>query len=93
MVWLLWAGGHTPNPAAGANTYAWACASCHGADGTLGVQVAGAVATDLTVAVPSLDTDVLVDIAQNGTGAMPAPNLSRAEARDVASYLVETFDP
>ena len=55
MLLLLVACAHAPDPVAGADKYDIFCSSCHGADGTAGVQVDGVPATDLAV-VPSLDT-------------------------------------
>lgn len=87
---LLLACAHDPDPVAGADHYDLFCSSCHGADGTAGVQVDGVAATDLAV-VPSLDDDTLTTVIQDGYLAMPAQQLDDDETADVIAYLRETF--
>jgi mono/diheme cytochrome c family protein len=69
----------------GGTIFAANCASCHGSNGV------GASAPDLTVTIPPLSDDDLMDIIQNGTGSMPAPSLSTEEEDLVFFYLRDTF--
>lgn len=76
---------------AGAEVYSGSCAGCHGADGTLGVEIGGTPSSDLTAEVPEKSDAELTDIITNGTGAMPAQSLSATEVADCIAYLRETF--
>ena len=87
---LLSACAHDPDPAAGAEKYDLFCSSCHGADGTAGVQVDGVAATDLAVTA-SLDDATLATVIQDGYLAMPPQQLDDDETADVIAYLRETF--
>ena len=69
----------------GPAVYALNCSGCHGADGT------GVSGPDLTAAVPQLNDSSLMDILQNGTGSMVAPNLSGAEEDALFMYLRDRF--
>lgn len=91
MLLLLFACSHEPDPEAGADKYDLFCSSCHGADGSAGVQVDGVAARDLAVAVPTLDDDTLARVIQTGSGAMPAQQLDDDETADVIAWLRETF--
>jgi len=73
--------------AAGEALYASNCASCHGADGTLGASGA----SDLTVEVPALDDAGIETIVLNGEGAMPAYDFDEQEMADILAYLRATF--
>lgn len=88
---LLLACAHEPDPVAGAEKYDVFCSSCHGADGTAGVQVDGVAATDLGASVPTLADDVLVSVIQDGSGTMPPQQLDDDETADVIAYLREIF--
>lgn len=88
---LLLACGGSGDPVAGADVYAATCATCHGADGKLGVQTAGIPAPDLTVEVPGLSDAELTDISQNGVGVMPGQGTDDTETADLIAYLRETF--
>lgn len=90
-VFLLLACGAAGDPVAGADVYAATCATCHGADGKLGVQTAGIAAPDLTVEVPSLSDEELTEVAQNGYGVMPGQGTDDTETADLVAYLRETF--
>lgn len=81
----------TGDATAGAEVYAGSCEGCHGADGTLGVEIGGTPATDLNTEVPEESDDELIDIILNGEGNMPAQSLSEQEAADCVAYLRETF--
>lgn len=91
MLLALLACAHVPDPAAGSDKYDLFCSSCHGADGTAGVQVDGVPATDLTQSVPGLSDDELASTIQQGFGAMPVQQLDDNETADVIAYLRETF--
>jgi len=60
------------------------CSACHGADLT------GGMGPDLTSVGSDHSADEIVDIIQNGTGAMPAQSqVSPEEATALAEWLVE----
>jgi mono/diheme cytochrome c family protein len=82
-----------PSAGAGGEVYARTCASCHGLDGSRGVQVNGVPATELAGAVPELDDAELVAIIDDGIGEMPAQNLDRRDTADCIAWLRETFGP
>lgn len=90
---LLGACAHEPDAEAGAEKYGVFCESCHGADGTAGVQVDGVAAADLNATVPDLDDSALAGVIQQGTGAMPAQQLDDDETADVIAYLRAEFAP
>jgi mono/diheme cytochrome c family protein len=76
---------------AGAAVYSANCESCHGADGTVGVNIGGTPASDLNDEVPEKSDDELASIILDGTGSMPAISMSETEAADCVAYLRETF--
>jgi mono/diheme cytochrome c family protein len=88
---LLVACAHTPDPDAGAAVYDRACSSCHGADGTAGVQVNGVPAADLSVVVPTLSEEDLTTIVDEGSGEMPPVSLDPDDVADCVAYVTETF--
>ena len=65
----------------GAALYSDNCASCHGSDGT------GGTGPDLTAIVSTLTDDEVTTAMLEGTGDMPAPGVSEAEAAAIVSYL------
>lgn len=79
------------DPEAGATIYTATCASCHGAEGDLGVSSGGTPATDLNTAVPEKTDEELAAVIQDGKGNMAATGLSDDETLDVIAYLRETF--
>ncbi len=81
----------TGDATAGAEAYAGSCEGCHGADGTLGVEIGGSPSSDLNVEVPEKSDAELTDIILNGYDNMPAQSLSEQEAADCVAYLRETF--
>ncbi len=91
MLLFLAACAHEPDPAAGADKYDLFCSSCHGADGTAGVQVDGIAATDLSTVVPTLSDNTLTTVIQDGYLKMPKQDLDDDETADVIAYLRETF--
>jgi mono/diheme cytochrome c family protein len=91
FVLTLWACDHDP-VAQGAELYDRTCVNCHGADGTLGVQVNGVAASDLTVVVPALSDEALATVIAAGAGEMPAQDLHGREIDDVIAYLRATFE-
>ncbi len=81
----------TGDPAIGETLFA-ACAGCHGADGTGGIDIGGTPSADLTVKVPSLTDDELADRIMNGFGtAMPAQYTDSQDVADVIAHLRLTF--
>ena len=60
-------------------------ASCHGADGASGTG------PSLPVVAPAYDREGLTRVVFNGTGTMPAQNLSDQDIADVVAYVQETF--
>lgn len=76
---------------AGSEHYDRTCASCHGPDGTAGVQVNGVAASDLTKLTPSLSDRALTTVIQDGKGEMPAQGLDDEETADCLAYLRESF--
>jgi len=68
----------------GGQVYSNNCAGCHGSDGS-------ALTPDLTSEISLLSNSELADVIQNGTGAMPAPNLDACEEDAVFLYLRDTF--
>jgi len=64
-----------------------ACAGCHGNDGDS--RPSGS--DDLNSAVKTLSDSDLMNILENGTGSMPAPNLTPCEEEAVLLYLRDTF--
>lgn len=91
LVLLLCACRHDPI-AEGEVLYARTCVNCHGADGTLGVQLNGVAAADLTTTIPALSDDALATIITEGVGEMPAQDLEGREIDDVIAYLRATFE-
>jgi mono/diheme cytochrome c family protein len=90
LVSFLAACDHDP-VAAGAEVYGRTCENCHGADGTLGVQLDGVPASDLTEVVPMRSDEQLAAVVEDGVGAMPAQDLAGREIDDVIAYLRATF--
>ncbi len=76
---------------AGAAIYEQWCTSCHGADGTLGVEMNGKPAADLTVVTGQRTDDELADAILNGKREMPAQPLKNSETADCIAYLRATF--
>lgn len=91
MLLFLLACAHTPDPANGAEIYALACESCHGADGGAGVQVGGVPAADLVTVVPTLDDETLRGVIEDGSGEMPAVTLDPDDTTDCVAYVRDTF--
>lgn len=79
------------DPSFGAEVYAGACVTCHGADGTAMVEVNGVQAPDLSIVVPQLGDDTLLSVLLSGEGEMPVVGLSEAEAADCLAWLREHF--
>ena len=69
----------------GEDIFASSCSGCHGADGDSGS------APQLSVMVPTLDDDELVQIIEDGTGSMPGGLVSSDDLQTLISYLRETF--
>ncbi|MSP55493.1 MAG: cytochrome c [Myxococcales bacterium] len=92
MLLLLAACAHQPDPVTGAQKYDLFCSSCHGADGTAGVQVDGVAATDLATSVGTLTDEVLTSVMVDGVGTMPPQRLDDDEAADVVAYLRLAFE-
>ena len=84
MFLLLVACATTPtgDATAGATVFANTCAVCHGADGT------GGSGPDITGEANSPE---LSDTILNGTGDMPAQDLTDTEVADVIAYMKATF--
>ena len=91
MLLLLAACVHTPDPVQGAEVYAFACESCHGANGAAGVQVSGVPAADLGTVVPDRSDEALLTVITDGLGAMPRVNLDPNDADDCVAYVRATF--
>jgi mono/diheme cytochrome c family protein len=69
-----------------------ACAGCHGADGSGGIDINGTLSADLRVEVPELTDVELADIIENGDGpAMPPQYDDPQDIADVIAYLRSTF--
>lgn len=75
----------------GAVVYADECESCHGADGTLGVQMNGVPAASLPDVVPALDDEALRGVIDEGEGEMPAQHLDPPDVADCIAWLRATF--
>jgi cytochrome c551 len=69
----------------GATVFDATCAVCHGADGM------GVSGPDITGEVAELSDETLVDIMANGSGSMPAQDLSDQELADVLAHLRATW--
>ena len=96
LVWLMLAcsgGGDSAkgDSTAGADVYDANCASCHGADGTAGVEIGGEPAADLTFEATDLSEDEIISVILNGEGTMPPVAITEQEAADCAAYVIETF--
>jgi mono/diheme cytochrome c family protein len=79
------------DPVAGEAIYSSTCAGCHGADGTLGTDIGGVPATDLTFSVPITTDDNLKMIMKDGIGNMPAQLSDDTEIEDTLAYLRQQF--
>jgi cytochrome c551 len=73
----------TVESGAGEDVYQQNCASCHGAD------LSGGAGPDLTSAGSNFSEDELEDIIVNGTGSMPAQNVSGDDLDALVSWLSE----
>ena len=87
---LVACGGETLDTATGdadgATLYADNCAACHGADGE------GASAPAMTLIVPDMMDEAIVDAVANGTdGGMPAFTFDDAEMSALVTYLRDSF--
>lgn len=87
LAWLAAGCGAPGDPVAGAAVYDTYCTSCHGDDGTLGLD--GAV--DLTEHIPEHTDAQLRDVIRNGDGDMPPQTSDETEIADCIAYLRETF--
>jgi cytochrome c551 len=81
----------TADAANGATLYSNSCEGCHGADGTLGVDIGGSPAADLNVEVPEQSDDELTNVMIDGFGNMPSQFTDPQDAADCLAYLRETF--
>jgi mono/diheme cytochrome c family protein len=79
------------DPVAGEAIYSGTCAGCHGADGTLGTDIGGVQATDLTFSVPLTTDDNLKMIMRDGIGNMPPQLSDDTEIEDTLAYLRQQF--
>ncbi|GAB3056991.1 cytochrome c551 [Virgibacillus ainsalahensis] len=74
-------GGATVDTAAAEEIYESNCANCHGAD------LSGGMGPDLTAAGSNYSADEIADIIQNGTGSMPAQNVSGEDLDTLSNWL------
>ncbi|WP_163970538.1 cytochrome c551 [Oceanobacillus halotolerans] len=76
-------GGDTAESAAGEEIYESNCASCHGGD------LSGGAGPDLTSVGADYSAEEIADIVENGTGSMPAQNVSGDDLDALSSWLAE----
>lgn len=77
----------TPNPGAGQGAFTANCTSCHPADGSQGVGPA------LSVAVPQLTDEEIVQVMLDGSFGMPTfDHLADQELANVLGHLRATWD-
>lgn len=69
----------------GADVFSGTCSGCHGYDGS------GGSAPGLMYAISGNSDEELEAIILEGSGGMPAQNLSAQEVADVIAYLRETY--
>jgi mono/diheme cytochrome c family protein len=75
--------GGSVDTAAGEDVYQQNCAMCHGAD------LSGGAGPDLTTAGSSFSAEELEDIIVNGTGSMPAQDVSGDDLDALVGWLSE----
>lgn len=78
--------GLTGAPASGATLYTDNCASCHAADGS------GGIGPDLSLVVPPMSEENLVDLLLDGSGSMPSSaSLEDQQLADIVSYVLQEW--
>ena len=91
LLLVLACGPAAGDSANGETLYSNTCASCHGADGQLGVKVADVPSADLTLEVPDQTDAQLTDVMMSGYGQMGPQFTDTQDAADCLAYLRATF--
>jgi mono/diheme cytochrome c family protein len=79
------------DPVAGQHIYSITCVTCHGPDGTLGLDQNGRPAANLNERVPQLTDDEIATRITDGFGNMKPVNLSNKDVKDVVAYVRQEF--